>query len=58
VFGGVDVVVHTATRGASVVNQQAARELRRGGAIVDVSANPDTADLVALLDRWRRGPGD
>ncbi len=88
VFGRVDVVVHTAIRGASVVNHQAVRQLRRGGAIVSVSSSdpmtPDLgdelrarditvnglapgleppgpshplADLVALLDRWRRSPG-
>ena len=28
-FGGVDVVVHTATRGASAIQRQAARRLRR-----------------------------
>lgn len=86
-FGGVDVVVHTALRGASVVNRRAARALRDGGAIVDVSngdavtpvlaqelrarditvnglvpgleppgARHEAADLVAFLDRWRRGP--
>jgi 3-oxoacyl-[acyl-carrier protein] reductase len=88
-FGGVDVVVHTAIRGSSVVNQQAARQLRRGGAIIDVSsceaiapvladelrarditvngvapglespgAQHDIADLIVLLDRWRRSPGE
>jgi 3-oxoacyl-[acyl-carrier protein] reductase len=87
-FGGVDVVVHTTMRGTSVVNQQAARQLRDGGAIIDVcssgtvtpvlahelrarditvngvapgleppGAEHDIADLVALLDRWRRSPG-
>lgn len=87
-FGGADVVVHTTIRGTSVVNRQAARQLRHGGAIVDVSssgavtpllahqlrarditvngvapgleppgADHDIADLVALLDRWRRSPG-
>ena len=87
-FGGVDVVVHAALRGGSVVNQHAARELRYGGAIVNVSsaeaitpvladelrarditidglapgleppgARHGIADLVALLDRWRRRPG-
>jgi 3-oxoacyl-[acyl-carrier protein] reductase len=86
-FGGVDVVVHTGMRGASVVNQRAADRLRHGGAIVNVSsseaitpvvaqelearditvnglapgleppgADHDVADLVALLDRWRRSP--
>jgi hypothetical protein len=80
--------VHTAIRSSSVVNQQAARQLHHGGAIVDVftsdpiapvlahelrarditingvapglespGANHDIADLVALLDRWRRSPG-
>jgi 3-oxoacyl-[acyl-carrier protein] reductase len=83
-FGDVDVVVHAALRGGSVVNREAARRLRQGGAIVNVSssdpiapvladalharditvnglapgleapgANHDTAELVALLDRWR-----
>ena len=87
-FGGVDVVVHTAVRGTSVVNRQAARRLRHRGAIVNVSsseaiapavahelgarditvnglapgleppgADHDVADLVALLNRWRRSPG-
>jgi 3-oxoacyl-[acyl-carrier protein] reductase len=88
-FGVVDVVVHTAMRGASVVNQEAARQLRDGGAIVNVSSSDamtsalahdlrarditvngltpgleypagdhDVADLIALLDQWRRSPGD
>jgi 3-oxoacyl-[acyl-carrier protein] reductase len=88
-FGGVDVVVHTSIRGSSVVNWQAARQLRHGGAIVNVSsshaitpdlaqelrarditvnglaagleppgANHDIADLIVLLDRWRRSPGE
>jgi 3-oxoacyl-[acyl-carrier protein] reductase len=88
-FGGVDVVVHAAMRATSVVNQQAARQLRHGGAIVNVSssdaitpdlahqlrarditvnglsagleppgAHHDTAELIALLDRWRRAPGE
>jgi 3-oxoacyl-[acyl-carrier protein] reductase len=37
-FGGVDVVVHTALRGSAVVNTQAARHLRHGGTIVNVSS--------------------
>jgi 3-oxoacyl-[acyl-carrier protein] reductase len=84
-FGGVDVVVHTALRGTALVNRQAARRLRHGGAIVNLSstepivpvlaeelrarditinglapgleppgAHHDVAELVALLDRWRR----
>ena len=56
-FGGVDVVVHAAVRGTSVVNRQAARQLRHGGAIVDVTSS-DIADVVALLDRWRRSRGE
>jgi 3-oxoacyl-[acyl-carrier protein] reductase len=52
-FGGVDVVVHAATRGSSVVDRQAARAIRDGGAIVD-AADHDVAELVALLERWRR----
>jgi 3-oxoacyl-[acyl-carrier protein] reductase len=87
-FGGVDVVVHAARRGAAVINQQAANRLRRGGAIVSVSstdaippalaaalcarditvnglapgveppgADHDVEELIALLDRWRRGRG-
>jgi len=86
-FGGVDVVVHAANRGSSVVYRHAARRLRDGGAIVSVCGaetvapalarkldargitvnglapgleppgrDHDVADLVALLDRWRRRP--
>jgi 3-oxoacyl-[acyl-carrier protein] reductase len=85
-FGAVDVVVHAATRSAAVVNQEAARRLRRGGTIVCLSGSdaippvlarelrarditviapapgPESpgaghdVDLVALLDRSRRGP--
>jgi 3-oxoacyl-[acyl-carrier protein] reductase len=46
-FGSVDVVVHTAMRGASVVNQEAARQLRRGGAIVSVSSSDAIASDLA-----------
>jgi 3-oxoacyl-[acyl-carrier protein] reductase len=53
-FGGVDVVVHAALRGASVVNRQAARRLRHGGAIVNVSSSdpiaPDLADELRARD--------
>jgi 3-oxoacyl-[acyl-carrier protein] reductase len=87
-FGAVDVVVHAAMRGRSVVDRQAARRLRDGGAIIDLSsseaiapaladelrarditingvapglespgARHEVADLVVLLDRWRRNPG-
>ena len=88
-YGGVDVVVHTAMRGSAVVNRQAARQLRHGGAILNVSssdaitpvlarelrahditvnglapgleppgADHHIADLLALLDRWRRSPAE
>jgi 3-oxoacyl-[acyl-carrier protein] reductase len=46
-FGGVDVVVHTAVRGTSVVNRQAARQLRHGGAIVNVSSSEPITPVVA-----------
>jgi len=46
-LGGVDVVVHTALRGTAVVNQQAARRLRPGGAIVNVSSSEVIAPAVA-----------
>jgi 3-oxoacyl-[acyl-carrier protein] reductase len=43
-FGGIDVVVHAAgsrinTRATFVVNQEAARHLRNGGAIVNLSSS-------------------
>jgi 3-oxoacyl-[acyl-carrier protein] reductase len=46
-LGGVDVVVHAASRGAAVVNRQAARTLRRGGAIVGVSSSEGVAPALA-----------
>jgi 3-oxoacyl-[acyl-carrier protein] reductase len=46
-FGGVDVVVHAALRGSSVVDRQAARRLRHGGAIVNVSSSDPVAPVVA-----------
>jgi 3-oxoacyl-[acyl-carrier protein] reductase len=53
-FGGVDVVVHAAMRGASVVNREAARQLRLGGAIVNVSSceaiAPDLAHALRARD--------
>lgn len=53
-FGGVDVVVHTAMRGSAVVNRQAARQLRHGGAIVSVSSSdaiaPGLADELRARD--------
>jgi 3-oxoacyl-[acyl-carrier protein] reductase len=39
VFGGVDAIVHTATRGGSVLYQHAAGRLRPGSAIVSVAAD-------------------
>jgi 3-oxoacyl-[acyl-carrier protein] reductase len=49
-FGGVDVVVHAAVRGSPVVNRQAARRLRPGGAIVSVSgAEAITSGLAEQL---------
>ena len=53
-FGEVDVVVHTAMRGSAVVNRQAARQLRHGGAIVSVSSSdaiaPGLADELRARD--------
>jgi 3-oxoacyl-[acyl-carrier protein] reductase len=53
-FGGVDVVVHAAMRGAPVVNREAARQLRRGGAIVTVASSeaitPDLAHELRARD--------
>jgi 3-oxoacyl-[acyl-carrier protein] reductase len=46
-FGGVDVVVNTAMRGNSLVNRQAARRLRRGGAIVDASSSETITPALA-----------
>jgi 3-oxoacyl-[acyl-carrier protein] reductase len=49
-FGRVDVVVHVTIRGAALVNQHAARELRRGGAIVSLfDADGITRDLAHEL---------
>jgi 3-oxoacyl-[acyl-carrier protein] reductase len=45
-FGGVDVVVHTGLE-TSVVNEQAARRLRHGGAIVSVSSSAGITPAVA-----------
>jgi 3-oxoacyl-[acyl-carrier protein] reductase len=46
-FGTVDVVVHAAGRGRSVVNRQAARQLRHGGAIVDLSGSEVVTPVLA-----------
>jgi 3-oxoacyl-[acyl-carrier protein] reductase len=45
-FGGVDVIVHTAVRGSSVINRHAARQLRKGGAIVSVSSSEAITPLL------------
>jgi 3-oxoacyl-[acyl-carrier protein] reductase len=53
-FGGVDVVVHTTIRGLALVNRRAARELRRGGAIVGTfSAHNMTRELTRQLHARR-----
>jgi 3-oxoacyl-[acyl-carrier protein] reductase len=53
-FGAVDVVVHTGVGGNSVVNREAARRLRHGGAIVSVSGSeaitPGLADELRARD--------
>jgi 3-oxoacyl-[acyl-carrier protein] reductase len=53
-FGGVDIVVDTGMRGNAVVNRQAARQLRHGGAIVSVSTSeaitPGLADELRARD--------
>jgi 3-oxoacyl-[acyl-carrier protein] reductase len=52
-FGGVDVVVHAARRGTTVVDRHAARRLRHGGAIVNVSSSDPTAPVLADALRAR-----
>jgi 3-oxoacyl-[acyl-carrier protein] reductase len=54
VFGGVDVVVDTSLRGSRVVDQQAARHLRPGGAIV-TSSGPDAIPPVLAEELRARG---
>jgi 3-oxoacyl-[acyl-carrier protein] reductase len=53
-FGDIDVVVNTAVRGAALVNRQAARRLRRGGAILGLSCSgeitPGLADELRARD--------
>jgi 3-oxoacyl-[acyl-carrier protein] reductase len=53
-FGGVDVVVHTTIRSAALVNQNAAQQLRHGGAIVSVftadGITPDVAHQLCARD--------
>jgi hypothetical protein len=52
-FGGVDVVAHLTTDGASLLYQHAARRLRQGGAIVSTSAAEEITPAVAQLVRER-----
>jgi 3-oxoacyl-[acyl-carrier protein] reductase len=52
-FGGVDVVVHAAMRGTSVVYQEAARRLAPGGAILTVSSTQAIAPELAAELRAR-----
>ena len=52
-FGGVDVVVHTTSDSAVLLYQHAARHVRRGGAIVSVSAAERVAPGVARQLRER-----
>jgi len=51
-FGGVDVIVHADDRDSELIDQRAARQLRRGGAIAWVA---DSKELAAVLDRWEAG---
>ena len=46
-FGGVDAVVHTTMRSASVLYQHAARQLHRGSAIVSVSTAEQITPALA-----------
>src|SRR5690242_11252868 len=46
-FAGVDVVVHTTTRGASLLYQHAARHLRPRGAIVSVPGADSVSSGIA-----------
>ncbi len=49
-FGGVDVVVHTTTDSGSLLYREAARHLRRRGAIVSVcAADPVTPETARQL---------
>jgi 3-oxoacyl-[acyl-carrier protein] reductase len=46
-FGGVDVIVHTDSRGGGLIDRQAARQLRCGGAIVNVGTSDGVKPLSA-----------
>jgi 3-oxoacyl-[acyl-carrier protein] reductase len=49
-FGAVDVIAHTAVRGANLVYRFAARKLRRGGAILSLAGSePMLPDVEAAL---------
>lgn len=52
-FAGVDVVVHTTVRGASVLYQHAASHLRHGAAIVSVSTAEAITPVLAQQLRER-----
>jgi 3-oxoacyl-[acyl-carrier protein] reductase len=52
-FGGADVVVHAARGGTAVVYEQAARQLRHGGAIVSVSTTDEITSVLARELRAR-----
>jgi 3-oxoacyl-[acyl-carrier protein] reductase len=52
-FGSVEVVVHTALRSSPVVNQEAARQLSDGGAIVSVSSSDPISPVLAAELRSR-----
>jgi 3-oxoacyl-[acyl-carrier protein] reductase len=53
-FGGVDVVVHAvSSRAADIVNREAARHLRDGGAIVSLSSAAKALSRLAVELRGR-----
>ena len=52
-YGGVDVVAHAIRRGTAVVYGHAARQLRRGGAIVSVSTTDEITPVLAYELRAR-----
>lgn len=62
-FGGLDVVVHATSGGASLLYQTAARHVRPRGAVVGISAAPRVTSGVARQLREReitvgRAPAD
>lgn len=52
-FGGIDAVVHTTMRSASILYQHAARHLHRGSAIVSVSTPEEIKPALAQQLRER-----